>query len=117
MDEMSHLPPSYVLAGDTAFGTSVRMVRPLSVVEYSKNLTEEERRKAQESCSLLSKLRIASEWGVGSISNTFRILNTPLPIDDLQFGSEVWELCARLHNVRVRCMKVGQVYKVFSFQN
>ncbi len=108
---MEHLPSNFVLAGDTAFGTSTRLIRPLSETEYA--TVGMNWHQLADCATILSKLRISSEWGVGAMVNTWRILRVPLPADDLNYGSMLWELCFRLSNVRVRHMCIGQVYNIF----
>tara|TARA_R110002050_G_scaffold264350_1_gene405014 strand:+ start:1495 stop:2610 length:1116 start_codon:yes stop_codon:yes gene_type:complete len=112
-DVMSHLPPEYVIAGDTAFGTSSRLIRPLSMVEYTREMTIEQISLLSDCCKVLSSLRISSEWGIGALTNTFRIFQEKLPADDIIYGGELWELCMRLYNLMVRNMRTGQVYNVF----
>lgn len=67
-----------------------------------------------ESGNILSSLRVSSEWGIGAISGVFRILEKKLPSDNLLFANHVWTICLRLFNLRVRVMKVGQVYSVYN---
>jgi hypothetical protein len=109
--QMNHLDLSFIIAGDTAFGTSPRMIRPLSEDEYVGDTNEIS--SYTTASMILSSFRIASEWGIGSIQKTFQILKKSLPIDDLEFGWIVWEVCLRLSNARNRLLRIGQVGTVF----
>jgi hypothetical protein len=113
---MAHLPSNLLLAGDTAFGSTSRIVRPLSETEIS-GMSTYERSLVSSASSLLSCLRIGSEWSVGGPLQCFPLLNAPIPADDLDCGSLRWQLALRLFNLRVRTMGVGQTHKVFAAEN
>jgi hypothetical protein len=113
---MAHLPPDFILAGDTAFGSTSRIIRPLSETETS-GISVHERSLVSSAASLLSCLRIGSEWSVGGPLQCFPLLNSPVPADDLDCGSLRWQLCLRLFNLRVRIMGIGQTHKVFAAPN
>ena len=83
----------------------------------TRGLTPHESQRVSTSMTILSRLRISSEWGVGNIQNVFRVLKLPLPTGDITFGKIVWEVALRLFNVRVRLMGIGQIKKVFENQS
>jgi hypothetical protein len=110
---MSHLDSSFVLIGDTAYGTSSCLVSPLSVTEQMPFSNEQLSHLATCS-SLLSTLHVPSEWGIGALEKCFQILKVPLPADDLALGKILWEVCLHLFNIRVCLMKKGQVFHFFN---
>ena len=110
---LSHLHPTFMLISDSAFGTSSRVVCPMTEGEM-RSLNSVQLSEAATAASLLSLLRECSEWGIGGVENTFQILREALPADDLAFGWMVWETCLRLFNVRVRLMGKGQTFSVYA---
>ena len=67
---MNHLDPSFVIAGDTAFGTnSPYMIHPLSEDEYIGDMNELS--SYATAAMIVSSLWIASEWGVGAAPKVF----------------------------------------------
>jgi hypothetical protein len=113
-DEMAHLHSSFQIVSDTAFGTSNRIVRPLTEDEYANICgTPEEQSMVASASVLLSSLRMSSEWGIGGLCQCWQCLKVPLPADDHLYGKLLWELCLCLFNVRVRKLGIGQVYSTF----
>ena len=108
---MRHLPPEYAVAGDTAFATSPRVVRPLSRSEQPTDLRALSEILGQ--MAALSGVRVAAEWGIGTITKVWRILHVPLPADDGNGVRETLEICCRLTNFRARTMKVSQLLNTY----
>ena len=99
-------------AGDTAFGTSARLVRPLSETELNALNDNALQSQARTACNNLSSVRIASEWTIGGIVRAFPKLSF-MPADDPVLRMILWETCVRLHNLRCRRMGVSQVRNCF----
>ena len=90
-EALSHLDPSFLITGDSAFATSPRVVRSLTREDHS--MAPPELRSNLADCmEILSILHVSAEWGVGGVENVFHILQEPLPADDMCFGSIVWNL-------------------------
>ena len=109
---MSHLSSKFVLAGDTAFASSPRIVRPLSSTELSQ-FSLEECSIIEAASSVLASVRIGGEWCIGGLLQLWALLKAPVPADDLVSGAIRWQLGIQLFNVRVRKMGVGQTHAVY----
>ena len=108
-DNCFRYPDHIRVLGDTAFGTSNRLVRPLSETEIA-ILPPLLASQAKAIGNFVSSIRIAAEWGVGSITNSFQILRY-LPADDPVKRATLWEVAIRLQNLRCRSMGVSETYK------
>lgn len=60
-----------------------------------------------------SKVRLSSEWGIKDLKRSWLVLYCSLPSDDDDFRQTVWETVIRLHNVRQKWMRIGQMCKVW----
>lgn len=61
----------------------------------------------------LLSFRQTAEWGMRAIQGSFGRLRIPLDINDPQGRGDLLELCARLHNVRVRLVGINEVHSVY----
>jgi hypothetical protein len=110
--KMQHLPINFVIAGDTAFAFTNRVVRNLNEVELS-NLSPIERFQAENSLQLFKKLRLPAEWGIGLLTRTWQALSKIMPADDPVFRQLVWECGMRLNNVLIRLLNIGTIHNFF----
>ena len=111
-EAMQHLPADFVVAADSAFGTSARIVHSLTETEYQ-SLSPADSARYAECANVLSVLRVTSEWAVGGPREVFQVLSNKVASDDLDVGWIIWEVCSRMMNVRVRKMGKGQTYNTF----
>jgi hypothetical protein len=109
---LKHLDPKYKMAADSAFKSTPRYVRILRETELNL-LSNSERSAAVTAATKLSSLRVAAEWGIGGLTNCFRVLRTMMPSDDPVRRKVQWETCMRLFNVRCRLMHVCQIRNVY----
>lgn len=100
------------LLGDIAFPATRNLVRPLSILEKQR-LPPEQRDRFELMNTIVSRTRVAAEWGLSSLKLTFRILKAPLPTNPQQRLLILKSVCF-LHNIRTRILHLGQIGSVFS---
>ena len=61
----------------------------------------------------LTRARMSAEWGVCSLKNVWRIFNRKFPSDDDHLNQMIGLATMKLHNYRVRLMRVGQMSTIF----
>ena len=66
---MAYLPPGLWIAGDSTVCSTPRCRRPLTDTELAALGTAGARQLAQTIGSLVSSVRVASEWGIGGMKN------------------------------------------------
>ena len=103
--KVSYLPTTLWIAADIAFPGSDCMKRYLTQSEV--NVVDSPIQIAWTLNTILSKIRIAVEWGIGGVKKCFHWLNTLLFSDNPPFNSVSMEIILRLWNVRTRTEKIN----------
>ena len=111
---MNGLCPGLWILGDSAFAVregKVHRIRKRGELLPSDPVRARWQLDLEMYCS---KMRIASEWGVKDLKNTWRIfLNMRLASDDGEKRKKLWLCILFLHNFRIRTMNIGQMHTVF----
>jgi hypothetical protein len=111
-DKMAHLDPIFKLISDSGFRGSDRVIRAITATELAQVQDAHERDLLWRLGRWFRRLRSTSEWGNGSLEKAFGVLQSKASGDDLEFNNVILEICARMHNFRVRRMGIGQLHTV-----
>lgn len=77
-------------------------------------LPREQQVEAKFRNKLLTQVRVASEWGCGSLKRSFPRLTVPLPASRSTYRRVLIELCCYLFNFRARLVGVNQIRTVYA---
>jgi hypothetical protein len=105
----------FKLLGDSAFQSqgslSSRMMTPLKETSLNK-LSGDELKNALVRNKLISSLRQAAEWGMGSLQSKFGRLRLPLSVCPKE-RRILLEVVVWMYNLRVRKVRFTQIRTVF----
>jgi len=114
----NEVPDGYYLVADSAFprgtnGIDSKIRAPPKSGDRIRIMDPDELRERNAFLRQLVSYRQSVEWGMREIQGSFGRLRIPLDANDPTGRSNLLELCARLHNVRVRRVGIGQIRNVY----
>lgn len=114
LDLLAQYPPDLFIIGDSAFPAGPNLVRVIGEEEMTEFVGEAQAR-VHVLNTVLKRVRTAAEWGIRQWKGCWRFFHHELAAEadtDIIYLA-IFEITARLTNVRVRLMHRGEVGNVF----
>ena len=110
---LQQYPPDLCIAGDSAFPASANLIRVLDNDELAQ--FPQVRSDLEALNGILKGIRMAAEWGLKQWKGCWRVFHQDLPAESDRdpVYRAIFEISARLTNVRVRLMGISQIFNVF----